>query len=85
MTREELWAVIQHHARQIHDTGVPTPYWGSSRALQIDEHAQRISELCHQVYPLDKKWEEEQMGAKQAMASLCQGGGDSPPLTNRLR
>ena len=85
MTREELWAVIQHHAQQIHCApGAATPYWGASRTLRIDERAQRISELCHQLYPLDKKYEEEQMVAKQA--SCQESTGASPaPLTNRLR
>ena len=75
MSRDELWALINHHADMIKTAryhgpyGAPTPIcFGqmSRHALEAEQHAQRIADLCKEAYHLERKYEEEQMLENQA-------------------
>ena len=85
MTREELWALIEYHAGEMGRPGSgPVNYWpGSNRALRVDDHAQRVSALCKEVYALEKRREQEEQEAKQA----CAPGASAaiPPSIQRIR
>lgn len=82
MSREELWNLIEYHAQSISRSNAPTPYYGPGRALKVEDHAKRISELCHQVYPLDKKAFEESQLTKST-ADQCDKAEAQP--SNRIR
>ena len=87
MTREELWSLIQHHADAIAGRkDVPTPYfWHSKqRLLAVSNSAERLLELCKQLYPLEVK-EEEQMSTKLAECGVQQANPSTLGLSNRIR
>lgn len=69
--RKELMALLKYHAEQFLDRP-PYPNYGPNRILFLEETAQRMSDLCKELYPLEKKhWEE----SNQAKANIAQ----SPP------
>lgn len=63
--RHELMALLKFHAEQFLDR-MPYPNYGPNRILFLEETAQRMSDLCKELYPLEKKqWEESNL-AKSA-------------------
>ena len=60
MTKDEIWALINHHCNAIRtDHSGHLNYRMSQRALNGEQRAQRIADLCKQAYHLEKKDEDE--------------------------
>ena len=59
MTKQELWALIEHHANAILGDGPKVCIErGTRRALNVDHHAARIAELSREVYKLEVRDED---------------------------